>query len=268
MSANLQVVVDNTDWAQMIADSNFCPKEYKGRAGDIRVAIEMGKGLGLPAMSSVQNISVINGRPSVWGDALLALITGRKDCEDVREWMEGSIEDETAEAFCAIKTEGRSERIASFSVKDAMRAGLWKRPGPWTQYPKRMLQMRARGFCCRDAYPHVLKGIITREEALDFHWVKEDSNARVDSLKSKMSDNTMLIEQMPSSEIKFLNSEKNIDIKIIETRINAAQSMDELKSLARDLSTLSEEEKAMARPLYAAKQKELNLLLTKEQTNV
>jgi hypothetical protein len=264
MSANLQVVIDNTDWALMIAESNFCPKEYKGRPGDVRIAIEMGKGLGLPPMSAVQNISVINGRPSIWGDAMLSLITSRKDCEDIREWTEGNIEDDTAIAHCSIKRAGRSEHVSKFSIKDAMRAGLWKKVGPWTQYPLRMLQARARGFCCRDVYPDALKGIITREEASDIHWVKEDSATRVAALKSKLNIENILIEQMPSNEVKFLNDEKSVDIKMIEISINAAKNIDELKLLARDIAILTEEEKSLIRPLYANKQKELNSLLTKE----
>jgi hypothetical protein len=55
-----------------------------------------------------------------------------------------------------------------FSVADAKRAGLWGKSGPWTQYPRRMLQLRARGFALRDAFPDVLKGLVTAEEAQDY----------------------------------------------------------------------------------------------------
>jgi hypothetical protein len=55
-----------------------------------------------------------------------------------------------------------------FSVEDAKRAGLWGKQGPWSAYPKRMMQMRARGFALRDAFPDVLKGLITAEEAEDY----------------------------------------------------------------------------------------------------
>jgi hypothetical protein len=55
-----------------------------------------------------------------------------------------------------------------FSYQDAQRAGLTSKKGPWTQYPERMLQMRARGFAIRDAFPDVLSGVITREEAEDY----------------------------------------------------------------------------------------------------
>jgi hypothetical protein len=58
--------------------------------------------------------------------------------------------------------------VGRFSVADAKRAGLWGKSGPWTQYPRRMLQLRARGFALRDAFPDVLKGLVTAEEAQDY----------------------------------------------------------------------------------------------------
>jgi hypothetical protein len=70
-------------------------------------------------------------------------------------------------AVCVAKRKGRTPVTAKFSVEDAKRAGLWAKQGPWSAYPKRMLQMRARGFALRDAFPDVLKGMITAEEAID-----------------------------------------------------------------------------------------------------
>jgi hypothetical protein len=60
------------------------------------------------------------------------------------------------------------ETEATFSVADAKRAKLWGKSGPWTQYPKRMLAMRARGFAIRDAFPDAMRGMITAEEAQDY----------------------------------------------------------------------------------------------------
>lgn len=50
---------------------------------------------------------------------------------------------------------------------DAAKAGLSKKDGPWTNYPKRMCQMRARGFALRDSFSDFLKGLSIREEMED-----------------------------------------------------------------------------------------------------
>ena len=100
------------------------------------------------------------------GDSLLALVKGHKAFAGAREWMEGDT------AFCEIKrtlNDGNTETtVVSFSQEDAVKAKLWGKQGPWQQYPKRMLQLRARGFAIRDAFPDAVKGLITAEEAADY----------------------------------------------------------------------------------------------------
>jgi hypothetical protein len=143
------------------------PKQYMGKPQDIMVCIQWGMEMGLAPMQALQNIAVINGKPSVYGDAMMALVQASPVCEGVEE----SIEDEATPnpvAVCIARRKGRAAVTVRFSVEDAKRAGLWGKQGPWQAYPKRMLQMRARGFALRDAYPDVLKGLISTEEAQDY----------------------------------------------------------------------------------------------------
>jgi hypothetical protein len=67
-----------------------------------------------------------------------------------------------------IKRRDRSAVVRTFSEADAKKAGLWGKSGPWAQYPARMLQMRARGWALRDAFPDALKGLGIREEVQDY----------------------------------------------------------------------------------------------------
>lgn len=152
-------------FAQTAARSSMVPKDYAGKPENVMIAVQMGAELGLRPMQALQNISVINGRPSVWGDALLGLVRANPLCQDVIEKFEG--EGDTLTAICIVKRAGSTPVEGRFSVADAKKAGLFSKPGPWVQYPKRMLQMRARGFGLRDAFPDVLRGLITAEEAQD-----------------------------------------------------------------------------------------------------
>ena len=154
-------------FSQMLAKSTMVPKAYQGRPEDILVAVQWGAELGLAPMQTLQNVAVINGKPSIYGDAALALVQNSAVCEDIEETMEGE-GTQNPVAVCVAKRKGRKPVVSRFSVEDAKRAGLWGKQGPWTQYPKRMLQMRARGFAIRDAFPDVLRGLITAEEAQDY----------------------------------------------------------------------------------------------------
>jgi hypothetical protein len=154
-------------FAGELAASNLVPKAYAGKPLDILVAIQWGNEIGLAPMQALQNISVINGKPSVYGDAAMALVQAHPACEGVEEFFEGEGTPNPI-AVCIAHRRGRKPVTARFSVEDAKRAGLWNKQGPWTSYPKRMLQMRARGFALRDAFPDALKGLITTEEADDY----------------------------------------------------------------------------------------------------
>jgi hypothetical protein len=154
-------------FSETLAASSMVPRQYQGKPQDILVCVQWGLELGLAPMQALQNIAVINGKPSVYGDAAMALVQASSVCEDVQEFFEG---EGTANpiAVCIAKRRGRTPVTVRFSVEDAKRAGLWGKQGPWTQYPKRMMAMRARGFALRDAFADVLKGLITAEEAQDY----------------------------------------------------------------------------------------------------
>ena len=154
-------------YAEMLARSTMVPKQYQNNPSDTLVAISWGFEIGLAPLQALQNISVINGKPSVYGDAALAMVQASPVCEGIEESIEGEGTPNPV-AICVAKRKNRTPVTAKFSVEDAKKAGLWGKQGPWTSYPKRMLQMRARGFALRDAFPDVLKGLITSEEAHDY----------------------------------------------------------------------------------------------------
>ena len=154
-------------FAKMVAASDFAPKDFRGKPESCLLAIQHGSEIGLSPMQSLQNIACINGRPAIWGDAALALCLASPVCDGIHETIEG--EGDNMTAVCQTSRKGKDANVvARFSVADARKAGLWAKTGPWSQYPRRMLQLRARGFALRDAFPDVLKGLVTAEEAQDY----------------------------------------------------------------------------------------------------
>lgn len=147
--------------AEIMSKASIVPKDFQGNPGNILVAIQWGAELGLPPLQAMQSIAVINGRPAVWGDAVIALVRGSGHFESIQEDVT-----DTA-ATCTVKRRGETPTARTFTLEDAKKAGLAGKPGPWTQYPKRMMQMRARAWALRDVFPDVLRGIHVAEEALD-----------------------------------------------------------------------------------------------------
>jgi len=151
------------EYAKFIASSDFIPKEFMNKPANVLVACQMGAELGLKPLQSLQNIAVINGKPVVWGDAMIAIVRSRSDCEFIKETFNES----SMTATCTIKRKGQPEEARTFSEQDARLAKLWGN-NTWAKYPKRMLQMRARAFALRDVFGDALKGFQIAEEVQDY----------------------------------------------------------------------------------------------------
>ena len=121
-------------FSEIICNSDICPSNFKGNAGNVLVAVQMGAEIGLAPIQSIQNIAVINGRACVWGDALPALAKNHPQFE----YMDESFDDDKFEATCKIKRRGEPVQTVTFSRTDAQKAKLWTKKGPWTDYQERI----------------------------------------------------------------------------------------------------------------------------------
>ncbi len=153
--------------ADYFSTTDLVPKDYRGKGANIMVAWQKGLELGLKPLQALSTIAVVNGRATIWGDGLIALVKNSSKEEWTHETISG--DGDQMIATCETKRQGQEKTvIQSFSVSDARKAGLWGN-NTWAKYPKRMLQMRARGLCLRDAYPDVLNGLEIAEEMNDLH---------------------------------------------------------------------------------------------------
>ena len=155
--------VSSLQIAEMISKSSICPPAYKNKPYDIIVAIQFGRSIGLAWGYSLLNIAMINGRPTLWGDAMLALCKQSSDFE----YCDEIFDEQSMTALCEVKRKGEKAQTRQFSKEDAIRAHLWGK-NVWATYPQRMLQMRARSWALRDMFPHVLQGLGCAEEVQDY----------------------------------------------------------------------------------------------------
>lgn len=162
----LQTLNDLWRFCECVCNSGMAPKDVR-KPEQALIKIQHGWEVGLSPMQSLHGIAIINGKPSLYGDSLKAVVLASKVCMFVSESISGEGNDMFAE--CVSQRKGAPEVLLTrYSVADAQQAGLWGKPGPWTTNPKRMLQMRARGFNLRDNFADVLCGLISAEEAQDY----------------------------------------------------------------------------------------------------
>lgn len=161
------------------------------------VAIQHGMELGLAPMQALQSIAIVNGKPVVYGDTALAIATAHPAFLDIEEKVERNGTADGHVATCIVKRRDRSAVVRTFSESDAKKAGLWGKSGPWQQYPDRMLQMRARSWALRDAFPDALRGLGIREEVADYQ-VKQARGREVAS--------SVVLPEAPTTAEEFFDS--------------------------------------------------------------
>lgn len=194
--------------AGKLASSELVPKSFRGKPQDLFICWAMGYQVGLTPEQSMQCIAVINGKPAMWGDDMLALCMAHKDFDDIIE--EPLLKDLAVVGYsCVVKRKGKADKTNIFTLDMAKRAGLLAKGGVWTQYPERMLKLRARGFSLRDAFPDALKGIKSREEVEDYidgeYKVVEQKGSRTELLKQdfiskKGGSNDGLVSELENKE--------------------------------------------------------------------
>lgn len=174
----LRTVGEAAGFAMLMANSGMLPPKVTPQSAV--VAIIAGGAVGLNPFEAVQNIAVVNGRPSLYGDGMKAVVQGSGLLESERiEWFKGT-DGSIVACQVTVKRKGNPEPIVGrFSVKMAKQAGLWGKVGPWTQYPDRMMLARARAFAYRDGFADVLKGVRSVEEENDINLANEPATTTV-----------------------------------------------------------------------------------------
>ncbi|MDO9381868.1 MAG: hypothetical protein Q7T86_03300 [Hyphomicrobiaceae bacterium] len=208
-----------------IAKSGLAPPSM-ATAEKLMVAIMTGLELGLPPMFAINKIAVINGKPTLWGDAIPALLWSRGF--KLKEWGEG--EGSGLAAVCSVTRPDGSTIERRFDVQDAIAAGLWGKAGPWKQYPARMLQMRARGFAARDGAADVLGGLYLREE-LEDEQMKDITPAPAEvPMPPEMPDEPDTAEAEFLSKLRTDANNCESEAELIQLGVNLAGSISQLSA--------------------------------------
>lgn len=128
------------------------------RTADAFFVVMYGRELGIPAMTALKTIYVVDGKPSCSGQALLALMR--------RAGVEVEIPDPstvTDKATVRIRRPGGEWREYTYTKKMAEDAGLWGR-NTWSKYWREMLIWRAVSTANKYETSDITGGLYTIEE--------------------------------------------------------------------------------------------------------
>lgn len=154
-----------SDWAAMrdiantLAKTEFVPRNMQHRPDAVLAAILYGRSLNLHASQALQQIAVINGRPTMSAELMMAKI------REAGHSIVISAESDEAVTITARRADTGDMHTETWSIEQAKQAGLTGKDN-WKQYPKAMLRARAISATARLLFPDALLGIsYTPEEA-------------------------------------------------------------------------------------------------------
>ena len=155
--------------AEMVAQTDFCPKMFRGETANCFIALQMAGRLRVDPLMLMQNFYVVHGKPAFETKLLVHLANERGPfAHDIRvryEGEEGS-DDFTAIAYAKYKD---SDDFAESRVSMAMaKAEGWYTKNPkYRSMGRQMLSYRAMTFLVNLCCPGVKMGYSTVDEIRD-----------------------------------------------------------------------------------------------------
>lgn len=142
--------------AAALVKTGFLPQGIKTSEQALAI-IMTGRELGIPPMASFSTINVIQGKPTVSPQLMLALINRSGQLEDMR------LNTGERGATCTMKRRGRQPYTAHFGPDEARAMGLSAKDNYKKQAPT-MYQWRAVAQAARAVFPDVVLGLYTPDE--------------------------------------------------------------------------------------------------------
>ncbi len=153
-----QSLTEAVKLSRSLAGTGLVPKALRGKPDDLLLVMMLGADLGLSSIQSLRSVHVINGRPTLSADLMVALCLASPLCEEFRPVFQSP-----TKAVWTARRKGCENSTSEWTIEDAQRAGLLRNP-TWKSYPARMLSARAKAFLARDLFPDLVGGLYTPEE--------------------------------------------------------------------------------------------------------
>lgn len=190
-SFTMDVLRAQMEAAKRYVDSGLLPAGINTPQKALTI-MQAGREIGVPPTYALRNIHVIEGKPTVSAELLMALVRRTYGQAAIRVKEANSLE-------CTVQYREQGwdgTSTLKFSIADAEAAGLASRP-MWKKYPRAMLRSRAVSEAVRMAFPECIAGLYTPEEMGAEVMVTSDGGLEIVDVQSE------LVEQPTAKEEAF-----------------------------------------------------------------
>lgn len=177
--------------AVALAKSDLVPKTFQGNIPNCIIAIEMSARLNVSPLMVMQNLNVIQGKPSFSSTFLIAMINSSGNFRGVLKFKyEGAGDKRSCFAYTADQN-GEVIEGPKVDIEMAKNEGWLSKTGSkWKTMPDQMLAYRAASFFSRIYCPELTMGLKTPEEIQDAEIVEDvhvSTESTIQDINSQIS---------------------------------------------------------------------------------
>ena len=203
--------------AQALSQSTIVPKDYQGNQANAMVAIEIANRLQTSPLMVMQNLYVIQGRPSWSAQFLIASVNGSGKYDMELQYDEKKDKDgKPFSCQCWTTKDGRKVSGPVIDMEMAKAEGWYGKAGSkWKTMPQIMLRYRAASFFARMNCPEMTLGFYTKEEVIDGDFKEyplEEMRQRVEDEINANANTEDFVEDVPEENTSEQAEEADGDI--------------------------------------------------------
>ena len=203
--------------AQALSQSTIVPKDYQGNQANAMVAIEIANRLQTSPLMVMQNLYVIQGRPSWSAQFLIASVNGSGKYDMELQYDEKKDKDgKPFSCQCWTTKDGRKVSGPVIDMEMAKAEGWYGKAGSkWKTMPQIMLRYRAASFFARMNCPELTLGFYTKDEVIDGDFKEyplEEMRQRVEDEINANANTEDFVEDVPEENTSEQAEEADGDI--------------------------------------------------------
>ena len=160
--------------AKGLSQSTLVPQQFQNNAANCLIALEQSNRLNISPMAVMQNLYIVQGKPSFSSSFIIGLInaSGKYDME--LQFDEEEKDGKPYACTCWTEKDGRKVTGIKITMDMAEKEGWSKKNGSkWLTIPQVMLRYRAASFFARMNCPELSIGLYSKEELDDFTPIKK-----------------------------------------------------------------------------------------------
>ena len=169
--------------AQGLSQSTLVPMAFQNNPSNCLIALEQSNRLNISPMAVMQNLYIVQGKPSFSSSFIIGLInaSGKYDME--LQFDEEEKDGKPYACTCWTELNGRKVTGIKITMEMAEKEGWLRKNGSkWQTMPQVMLRYRAASFFSRMNCPELSIGLYSKEELDDFPSQKQSKASLNDIL--------------------------------------------------------------------------------------